>query len=91
MKIIRNGIKYELTEVELFAAFKEYQHKGDIENIDLNMDSFLSEAEYEKYSDNKEFISAAAYLLRDNLDNGIEFDYAVSRAFIDALDEFRNN
>lgn len=90
MKIARNGIEYNLTESELFQAFQEYQHKTDIENIDLNMDSFLSEEELEKCADNKEFISAAAYSLRDFLDDDIRFDDAIERAFRETLEEFRD-
>ena len=89
MKIERNGIEYELTTQELWKAFCEQQHLNDISDIDLNLDSYLSEDDIEKVKDDDEFFDDAAYALRSNLDElDMGFDAAISKAIEYAYDEF---
>lgn len=81
MKITRNGQEIELTKEELQQAYEEQQHILDISNIQLNIEHYLDENEYEKLRDNQEFIEDAAYELRRNLDKyNMEFDYAIKDA-----------
>lgn len=90
MKITRNGEDYELTREELWKAFCEQQHLNDISDIDLNLDSYLSEDDVEKVEDNKEFFDEAAYALRSNLDElNMSFDSAISKAIEYAYDAFK--
>lgn len=90
MKITRDGKEYELTKEELWQAFCEQQHLNDISDIDLNLDSYLSEDDVDKVEDNKEFFDEAAYALRSNLDElNMSFDYAISKAIEYAYDAFK--
>lgn len=81
MKIIRNGKEFELTKDELFQAYYEQQELFDVENIEMNLDTYLDEDEYELLKNNKEFIEEAAYQLRRNQDKyNMDYDYALEDA-----------
>lgn len=89
MKIKRNGVEYELTKDELYAAFQERQHLDDVLNIDLNLRFYLSAEDFEKVKGSKEFLDDAAYTLRSNLDDlDMDFDVAVEKAIEYTLDCF---
>lgn len=81
MKIMRDGTEYELTSYELYMAYKEQEHLTDTKDIENNMETYLSEADFHKLENNVNFISEAAYKLRVNLNEcEMNFDDAVSNA-----------
>lgn len=82
MKIIRNGKEIELTDEELFSAYKEQENKYDLQNIEENMAYYLSETEYSILRDNSEFINEAANKLRINQDKySMSYERALNEAF----------
>lgn len=90
MKIERNGIEYELTAQELYAAYCEQQHLNDVSDIELNLDTHLSEDEIKDIENSSDFFSEAAYALRKNLDDfGLSFEYAVSTAIEETYNDFK--
>ena len=81
MKIIRNGEEFELTETELLLAYKEQKRRFEIQDVEENMESNLSKAEYEKLKDNMEFIKETAINFRSNQDKyDMDFEYAMRYA-----------
>lgn len=62
MKIVRNGVKYELTETELYAAYRECKHNYLIEDIE-------SKAEEMDIDLTGKDIDAIADCAEDDLDN----------------------
>lgn len=62
MKIVRNGVKYELTETELYAAYRECKHNYLIEDIE-------SKAEEMDIDLTGKDIDAIADCAEDGLDN----------------------
>ena len=89
MTITRNGVKYELTAQELLKAYEEQQELFDIETVKNNLDC-LDEDFYERFKDDDDFLASVAGYLRNELDDGIHFDYAIGKAFNGALSEFAN-
>lgn len=91
MKIIREGKEIELTSTELFDAYVEQEHLFDIQNIINNMVNNLSEDEYEKLKDNRDFIEYAADELRRNQDKyDMDFEYALPEAIRKVKGDFLN-
>lgn len=48
MKITRNGIEYELTEDEVFVAWREGQRLADIEELGYWLDALVEDGEITK-------------------------------------------
>ncbi len=89
MTIIRNGEEFELTAQELLDAYDEQQELFDIETVKNNLDC-LDEEFYERFKDDDNFLASVAGYLRDELDDGIHFDYSIGKAFNGALRDFAN-
>lgn len=85
MKIIRNGKEYELTGNELFNAYLEQEHLFDVQNIEENMESYLTEEEYEALKDCTWFKDNLAYELRHLQDKK---DYSYEDALYEVFKKF---
>ena len=82
MVIVRDGKEIELTKDEIYQAYLEQESMFDLENIDLNMETYLSKEEYELLKDNKDFMEEAAYELRRNQDKyDMDYEFALKEAF----------
>ncbi len=95
MKIIRNNQEIELTDHELFKAYKEYQENLDKQNIIDNLDGVLEDLglleKYEKLKEEKSFIDNSSYLLRKYLDDyGSEYSIALKNAIKDTIAEMED-
>ncbi|MCX4355890.1 MAG: hypothetical protein OSJ43_06650 [Oscillospiraceae bacterium] len=88
MKIQRDGKEYELTDSELFKAFKEYQYLTDVDDVQENLDNELSEDELEQIAGNEKFISEVAIELRKNID---DFNMSFSLALANAVDDVKSD
>ena len=88
MKIVRDGKEIELTDEELFRAYQEQERIYDMQNIEDNMAAYLDEKEHEQLEDNTSFIEKAACILRERLDEGWNYDNALSEAFNEAKPYF---
>ena len=88
MKIVRDGKEIELTDEELFRAYQEQERIYDMQNIEDNMAAYLDEKEHEKLEDNQSFIEKAAGILRERLDEGWNYDNALSEPFNEAKPYF---
>lgn len=87
MKIIRDGKEFELTREELFNAHAEQRWLFAVENIEMNMENYLEDDEYEILKDNREFIEDAAHELIRNED---KYDMDYSEALKDAIEETKD-
>lgn len=87
MKIIRNGKEFELTRGELFDAYMEQRWLFAVQNIEMNMENYLEDEEYEILKDNREFIEDAAHELIRNED---KYDMDYSEALKDAIEETKD-
>lgn len=88
MKIQRDGKEYELTDSELFKAFKKYQYLTDVDDVQENLDNKLSEDELEQIAGNEKFISEVAVELRKNID---DFNMSFSLALANAVDDVKSD
>lgn len=88
MKIQRDGKEYELTDSELFKAFKKYQYLTDVDDVQENLDHKLSEDELEQIAGNEKFISEVAVELRKNID---DFNMSFSLALANAVDDVKSD
>lgn len=89
MKIIRNGEEYELTSVELYAAYREQELKFDIDDVvneleaivgaDCDEEAYIAAAKRVLESDN--LLRVAAYDKRRNMD---KYDLSWKDATIEA-------
>ena len=87
MKIIRDGKEFELTREELFNAYVEQRWLFAVENIEMNMENYLEDDEYEVLKDNREFIEDAAHELIRNED---KYDMDYSEALKDAIEDTKD-
>lgn len=82
MKIVREGKEIELTEEELYTAYREQRSIMDVENIEANMECYLDKDEYEALKDNEDFIKDAADELRRLQDVcNMNYVHALNAAF----------
>ena len=92
MVIVRDGKEIELTKDEIYQAYLEQESMFDLENIDLNMEVYLSKEEYELLKDNKDFMEEAAYELRRNQDKyDMDYESALKEAFDTVKNSFLDN
>lgn len=92
MVIVRDGKEIELTKDEIYSAYLEQESMFDLENIDLNMEVYLSKEEYELLKDNKDFMEEAAYELRRNQDKyDMDYEFALKEAFDTVKMSFLDN
>lgn len=92
MVIVRDGKEIELTKDEIYQAYLEQESMFDLENIDLNMEVYLSKEEYELLKDNKDFMEEAAYELRRNQDKyDMDYEFALKEAFDTVKRSFLDN
>lgn len=92
MVIVRDGKEIELTKDEIYQAYLEQESMFDLENIDLNMEVYLSKEEYELLKDNKDFMEEAAYELRRNQDKyDMDYEFALKEAFDTVKNSFLDN
>lgn len=92
MVIVRDGKEIELTKDEIYSAYLEQESMFDLENIDLNMEVYLSKEEYELLKDNKDFMEEAAYELRRNQDKyDMDYEFALKEAFDTVKNSFLDN
>lgn len=87
MKFIRDGKEFELTREELFNAYVEQRWLFAVENIEMNMENYLEDDEYEILKDNREFMEDAAHELVRNEDK-YNMDY--SEALKDAIEDTKD-
>ena len=89
MKIVRDGIEFELTSSELSAAYFEQQFNFDVEDVKSGLeyiveDAFDEESYIEaarKVLDTADLLSDCAIALRRNIDKyGMQWEYARSDA-----------
>lgn len=52
------------------------------------MEGYLEDGEYEKLKDNVDFIETTANLFRQNKDKGLDYEFALGEAFVEAQKEF---
>lgn len=89
MKIVREGKEFELTSQELLQAYKEQESIFDLLNIEHNLENHVSLEEYARLKDNKDFLEAAAKLLRENQDDkNMGYDTALSQAIYDTARDY---
>lgn len=89
MKIIRDGKEFELTREELFNAYAEQRWLFAVENIEMNMENYLEDDEYEILKDNREFIEDAAHELIRNEDKyNMDYSEALKDAIEDTKDKY---
>lgn len=84
MQILRDGKKYELTETELFQAYKEQEHVYDKETI-LDEIRWYDDVIFKEYGLSRkqayEFVDDMAYEYRLNMDKyGMDYEHAVPDA-----------
>lgn len=89
MKIIRDGKEFELTRDELFVAYSEQKYLFAIENIEMNMENYLEDEEYEALKDNRDFIEeAATELIRNEDKYNMDYSEALKDAIEDTKDRY---
>lgn len=91
MKIIRDGTEYELTATELAQAYRECEHRWDLEALSDMVDQLYEIDDTDKYAEyinlfqtEKEFADMVADRYRKYLDNYEYPDY-IWDTFMDAL------
>ena len=87
MKIIGDGKEFELTREELFNAYVEQRWLFAVENIEMNMENYLENDEYEVLKDNREFVEDAAHELIRNED---KYDMDYNEALKDAIEDTKD-
>lgn len=96
MKIERNGVEYELTSEELLHAYWEQEHLYDIDDVkselELVVDNDIDEAEYieaaKRIYEDSDKLDSVARSKRRNIDRyNMEWNFAVSEAVKDAIQE----
>ncbi len=85
MKIIRDGKEIKLTSEELRNAYYEQRDLFDIQDIEGNMEVYLTWEEHYTLQGNEDFIKDAANELRINQDKyDMDFESAIKEAFREA-------
>lgn len=82
MKIIRNGVEFNLTKEELIEAYFEQQYEFDKGDVIGRLEEMDDEAEREKLTANVENIAED---MRRNIDKyGMDWTYALDEAIKNA-------
>lgn len=94
MKIVRNGVEYELTARELTDAYYEQEHLFDVEDAQNVLQFIVDEGvdEPERIAAAKAILADAnkladcAYQKRRNMEKyGMDWEYALDEAMKDAI------